>query len=668
MAMYLDSIKFENYRQYGTGAISFKKSTKASTQLFAFVAQNGTGKTTLLKAVIWCLYGEENPASVNYSYSKSHILPLANLHILENARNGDKIPVSVSLRFIEDRNIIEFIRTMSYKKNDTRYIDSASKFTVIFTPNGTGNSQVYKDEEADVFVKKYFDKAIYNYYFFDGEKLADFFDTPLKDSIYNIAQVNLLANTIKHIESYKNEILRKMEKDLPDIEEIREKKEEKDNLVKALDNERHKVQEDYNQASRDVTKFSAELKGYEDVKSLQEKREKLIQEQKDIEKEVVSAKSRQIQFIDKYLVYLNLYPRVKTLYNYIITKKGEGKLPPAIDRTQVLELLRTPDDKETNCPVCGAHIGPEERKHLAALLSQLEISSKTAAFFSQLIYPLSEIVQETHNYQKERDIVKNDLKTWSEKQRENQQKLDEVNVAFSNYGGEAGTRRVSNLNEQYEKALETKGACREKQAYLTKLHDEAVKKSEEYGEELDKLGKESNARQDLKDKFEVLSKLDDAFKNVKQIIVNKTKTEMEDLTWKYFNAMIWKSNTFGKIKIDDNYNVTVFNKNGQDMTKSASATEAMALAYSFTLAVHHVSGKNCPLIIDSPLGRVSDENRKLMAKALLDVAKDKQIIMLFTPDEYSKDVSELYDSAATVRRLNLTKDEAFVEGVEQYGR
>ena len=77
------------------------------------------------------------------------------------------------------------------------------------------------------------------------------------------------------------------------------------------------------------------------------------------------------------------------------------------------------------------------------------------------------------------------------------------------------------------------------------------------------------------------------------------------------------------------------------MTGSLSATEQMALAYAFTLAIHSASGKNCPLVIDSPLGRVSDENRENMAKALKEVSKEKQIIMLFTPDEYSEAVSPI---------------------------
>lgn len=53
-----------------------------------------------------------------------------------------------------------------------------------------------------------------------------------------------------------------------------------------------------------------------------------------------------------------------------------------------------------------------------------------------------------------------------------------------------------------------------------------------------------------------------------------------------------------------------------------------------------------------------------MAKALLDVSRDKQIIMLFTPDEYSSSVQKLYQSSANVRELKLSSDESFIEGIE----
>ena len=52
-----------------------------------------------------------------------------------------------------------------------------------------------------------------------------------------------------------------------------------------------------------------------------------------------------------------------------------------------------------------------------------------------------------------------------------------------------------------------------------------------------------------------------------------------------------------------------------------------------------------------------------MANELLKVSKNKQIIMLFTPDEYSEEVKNVYeDTAASIRSLQLSDDESEVKG------
>ena len=154
------------------------------------------------------------------------------------------------------------------------------------------------------------------------------------------------------------------------------------------------------------------------------------------------------------------------------------------------------------------------------------------------------------------------------------------------------------------------------------------------------------------------------YEEVQRAIMDEIKKDIQTQTWKRFDAMIWKKNTFGGLKINDAYELSVYNTTQNEMTGSLSATEYMALAYSFTLAIHDASGKNCPLVVDSPLGRVSDDNRANMANELLKVSAQKQIIMLFTPDEYSDEVKALYDTnAASIRNISLSVDENQVESV-----
>ncbi len=119
------------------------------------------------------------------------------------------------------------------------------------------------------------------------------------------------------------------------------------------------------------------------------------------------------------------------------------------------------------------------------------------------------------------------------------------------------------------------------------------------------------------------------------------------------------------MEIDDDYSVSICDPDGLVMTASLSATEQMALAYAFILAIHNASGRNCPLVIDSPIGRSSDKNRECIAEALLEISEEKQIIMLFTPDDYTLPVQEMYADKAYIKKLQLSENEKFVEGIER---
>ena len=51
-----------------------------------------------------------------------------------------------------------------------------------------------------------------------------------------------------------------------------------------------------------------------------------------------------------------------------------------------------------------------------------------------------------------------------------------------------------------------------------------------------------------------------------------------------------------------------------------------------------------------------------MARALFEASTEKQIIMLFTPDEFSEDVKRVYgNNKVTIRELILGDDESAIE-------
>ena len=55
--MELDKVVIKNYRQYRDVSIDFARDPDKNFTIIK--GNNGTGKTTMLNALSWCLYGEE---------------------------------------------------------------------------------------------------------------------------------------------------------------------------------------------------------------------------------------------------------------------------------------------------------------------------------------------------------------------------------------------------------------------------------------------------------------------------------------------------------------------------------------------------------------------------------------------------------------------------------
>jgi len=140
--------------------------------------------------------------------------------------------------------------------------------------------------------------------------------------------------------------------------------------------------------------------------------------------------------------------------------------------------------------------------------------------------------------------------------------------------------------------------------------------------------------------------------------MNETITQR---TFDTFSSLIWKEKTYKKVVIDDSFNIDLIHTDGYSCLGSCSAAERALLALSFTLSLHKVSGFEAPLVIDSPVGRVSDINRENFGKVLTKVSKGKQLVMLFTPSEYSDEIKPLFQkNASNIYFVNSVNERASV--------
>ena len=664
MSITIDKITFVNYRQYGTGSLSFRSDN--NSKLSVLIAKNGTGKTTLLNAITWCLYDKELHLS-----DRDTALPLVNSAIARSLKEESLIPVSVSVTVLDEKRIVEFLRTIEFKvlmnaEGIPKYIPGKSQFTVTITPTDNfENTSVITGNDANLVVKQYFDEAIFRFYFFDGEKLKEFFaagqSNTIRQSIFNISQVTLIENACSRLKKIGRNYTKKLEKNCPNIAMLNEEREKEEHRLATANETLSDCQSEIVELTSKRDTLDEILRGYAPVKQLQQEREELESTLKKIESEETTYRSDRSAFIRQYYILLSLYPRISHTLSIIKKKEADGDLPPAIDKDQVRNLLYHLDEP---CPLCNGTIGETGRKHLEALLERISVSSHTSNYLKEIKGSLEDFTEHTKNFklklaelrQREIDIENRKRKAGNRLQQiastlsNFESENDKLNVAKAEAERTNIILRINTANQAIGSANAIISNCTEHLNELEEAINRALQAVEEHA--------------DIKKQLNVATTLYTKFNDIKVQIMDEMKTEIEKNTWEIFDSMIWKKQTFGSIRIDDSYDITVYNTDGIEMTGSLSATEQMALAYAFTLAIHKASGKNCPLVIDSPLGRVSDDNRENMARALQQISQTKQIIMLFTPDEYSPSVQAIYDGIADVRTLSLSSDESHVEGIE----
>ena len=106
---------------------------------------------------------------------------------------------------------------------------------------------------------------------------------------------------------------------------------------------------------------------------------------------------------------------------------------------------------------------------------------------------------------------------------------------------------------------------------------------------------------------------------------------------------IWKKKEYNEVRIDEDFDLQVINKFGSNVKLDLSAGERRVLALSFMAALKDITGYEAPVLIDTPMGRISKKPKDNIAECLPRYLKNTQLILLVTDSEYTTSVKEKLD-------------------------
>lgn len=274
-----------NFRQF-VGEQSIEFSTDEEKNVTVLIGDNTSGKTTLIRAFEWILYGKNN-------FSDKMLL---NQNVADNMTAGEIQEVYGIICLEHNGMDYEISRRQPYTCIGGGKVRSGRSEPEIsyMQPDGQTKTPIKSDFQYNI--EKILPFDLSSYFFFGGERLAEITDKgDIAASVKGLMGLDVLYNAVTHLRS----VISKLKKGLDlskeeEVEIIQAQLEEKGTEIRELQKEIKNVEEQLNYYRDEKEKYAALLKANESAAEDQDRREKL-------EKTIWGLKERIARAEDEYV-------------------------------------------------------------------------------------------------------------------------------------------------------------------------------------------------------------------------------------------------------------------------------------------------------------------------------------------------------------------------------
>lgn len=659
------------YRYYGEQTIVF--STESDKNITVLRGENGTGKTTLLNAFYWVMYGD---------VIKPLTIPnMLNHRTKEELEDNSCTYSSVILEF-EDRNkyytVIRkqrFIKQKGYVKPD-----NTLPAYISYIDQRTGN-------EVEVSEKDFFEsiipKELRGFFFFDGERINKLAQidgkAEIRQAILDILGLTTIDNTTKDLEG----IRREYTKDLARLNSVNG--ENLEDELESIDLEIGILEEAIGMHEENIKIYRDELEKVE--KYLQECNSSVINEKvsrrgslenslRKAKTDLAETRSLISSHIAKNLKLDIISRYFNDIENYLENKREKGELPSDIKIQFIDDLI-----ERKRC-ICGCSLeeGSEHYKLVMALKnvagrSELDDAyTKITSFIKQvkrednfydklngLILKESKILDSMDEYTKEiSDISKEIQNSDQEKIRYNEKRRVELN---------------NNINDRTRKI-----GMAQSQLRVNRNNQKRIE------EKIKKISINNNVTSRISKQIKQTESLLSLNNEIKEYFVEATRIELDKKIKEVFSKISRKDYRIPVLTKD--FELKIVNNINDNLSKRSeilSTGEGQITSLSFIGSLveyarektkedilSDFSGGDFPLVMDSPFGNLDEThtanvaaNIGLLASQVIIIVSDKQW-RKEVEDNMKLKVGKMYkiydenDSNKKVSETTMIKEEVYV--------
>lgn len=626
----ISSISITNYRQYhGTQVLDFKDDKTKNVSLI--LGKNGAGKSNLLNAITWCLYGIEIHKSKDNHDSSG--MPVINTAALKKLKVNQSLAAEVEIHLKTDIGPWIIKRTLDGGKTGLGelYVSDSSKLSVVHPVYG--QDKIDTGDDTQILINNLLPEALKNFFFIDGEQLREFFKVSTPENIAKaidiVSQLELVYKAEDHLTKVETSLRKSVKNSTPmldkvqgNIEKTQKKLEEIKATIKTTEKQKEKDHEE-------IAKIKEFLKTHNStvIASLESERESLESEISKLNEQLRKKEYQRNSYLVEIAPFIYLKKEIEETYKIIEEKVEKGELPPRIKETFIKELL-----EKGHC-ICGNELKGEARKTLENFskkvtlseLSEISIVGKTS--IEDIFSSIREFPEKIDSFNEEIGVFKDQLEKKERRMEHISDEIKKYNVAE--------VKRYEDRREELSRLIAKNEQVLILQNSDLTTYDNILKELKEEEEKELSKDKKNNS---LKERLTLVQSSLDVLAKTEKIIKTKIRKQVEKSLNDNFKTLIRKKTAFSSITIDDNYNVIVNHIDGYNVINDLSAGEYLILGLSFMSSLMTISGFQAPVIIDTPLGKIDDEHREYITTELPMFLAGTQLILLVTPTEYDHNV------------------------------
>lgn len=655
--------EFENFRLLR--GLELRFSTNAKRNLTVIRAANETGKTTILTALQWALYGDSALPGKGSRYR---------LHPIDwKAENGQRIPVTVTVDFevtnwrkssggiIETRQQYRIVRSAFEEIRGTNWSRQPSTVR-LFKLTDKGAVPI---ETPEALVNEELPLELREVFFTDGDRALSFIEADVavstkrqrvQNAIRSLLGLSIIEDAKRHVTKATAEANKKAKKlqTTGDLNTIASQLQDIDDDIERLQAEYQDAKEQFaafDEKFDSIDRKIAEALQRGDKEKLKKSFENVVREIKQIDSRIESAEKDHLALFRSDALAIDLLlPALGDVFQKLTDLRDQGKIPnttiPVLEERLNQEKCICGETLDENDPD-----GNRRRLHIQKLIDDSKDADEIQIIITDLYYgskslqgsPGQKESQWLPDYKRvveNRDGLAILRDQAGKKKRAIELEIDRL--PDTDIQGLRETKKK--YHEQRDRFLHEMST---KETKLESLNRDRAFLIVERDKLLRVQDKGTRVLSELIVTQDIINVLQSSYNKITGEELVRVSEQMNEIFLEMIGADPEQFAIIKHAEISKDFDIIVYGPQGRtlDPDRDLNGASRRALTLSFILALTLVSEVEAPNVIDTPLGMMSGYVKRSVLRTA--IQKSAQLILFLTHDEISG-CEEILDEAAGV--------------------